>query len=1041
MREGPNRTVDSTVPGYSVDCIRSFFVPGSAADGSFLEGPWALEAFAARSTRPKVMLGYVRRAGPFGLLLSFGAWQLTGLVPHSYISDSFVAGTEDGHLQRMYREGMTVRGVIVSVHERQSSSGKAEGKTSREKEAGAVRSAKGAEQRGDRKGGGEDKPLQFLVDIRPERLSYLQRQEQTGNCEKTKEGIGVRMLTALLDQKGLATKMKRERAMKKEPPGKESEDNTSRVSPKKIPSFRVGQLVKGRVTQVLQSCLLVQLYGRVTARKGDAGDTEEGASRSSKQSVTGVVLQHQLAEGDTFETLQKQLATSADQEGKKLERFFVVLDVDPVTGIVDLSCRRQLLEPLLSLKTALATGAKRFKYVHFLIEDGQVQAANQRDRASKDSLAACDIRDAGSADLTHEGTAKEKNEDKQSGVVISRALSCIQHASKTKAKHVAGKPGEDSSLSAKGNKVELTSGDNWDLEHCVVPDEVLERMHKLCASSPPRSAEVQVENTAYAVLVAGVKLSVCFSDCESTSTSLDRGRAAHTAKFPLFLVTLSCRNNTLQPVQPSAEAFQAASVGRLSGASVLLSPLVKRHSLSRLLVADCCWEPRQQQLVESQQRKAAQTSRDGQLAKMVRGAEPPGSRRGLFGEGRKAIEASRLENIEREVVPGAVLRCRLTFVGPTVALGRIQRPRQQLLLRLHAADALPAPAEYNRLRGQQSNLDPEDSGPDHFPRVTVPNPLKNLSPGNLLEVRVLRVRRKGAGSRGAAGSASEDVASEETAPKRQKSNGTPENTEPALEGHGSDEADARKDEWIADVTLSSTEGGRGDENTAKSAEADEARKKEPHGSPTGDILDGCLWAVVEKVGPRFLKIQCGRAGCQLLSLGDASPSDEAEEARKKKDKICRGSGCCLLKGGTQLVRGRVDWFDACHDPSKALSDSFEIGDMVCVKPLPMLKCARDLVEAVRNKAGGQKDCGNRADDETEPESQGKKRAVVLRRFVVVSVNGSSGSSTLSGKGRGLANTENLAQPLQIHRSLTQVGVRQFWLESSQFRQIRPCPRL
>ncbi|PHJ22694.1 pre-rrna processing protein [Cystoisospora suis] len=995
---------------------------GSAAAGSFLEGPWALEAFAARSTRPKVMLGYVRRVGPFGLLLSFGAWQLTGLVPHSYISDSFIAGTEDGHLQRMYREGMTVRGTIVSVHERQSSAGKAEGKASREKEADGVPSAKGAEQRGDRKGGGgEDRPLQFLVDIRPERLSYLQRQQQTGNCEKTKEGIGVRVLTALLDQKGLATKMKRAQAMKKEPLVNDSEDNTNPVSPKQIPDFRVGQLAKGRVTQVLQSCLLVQLYEGVTARKGDAGDTEKGANRSTKQSVTGVVLQHQLAEGDTFETLQKQLATSADQEGKELERFFVVLDVDPVTGIVDLSCRRQLLEPLLSLKTALASGAKRFKYVHFRIEfGGQVHDADHRDRASTASLAACDITDTGSADVSDVGNAKEKNRDIQSGVVITRILSSIQRASKTKAKHLARKPGEGSSLSPEGKNAELTSGDTWDLEHCVVPDEVLECMHKLCASFPPRSAEVQVENTAYAVLVADVKLSVYFSDCESTSSSLDRGHAAHTAKFPLFLVTLSCRNNTLQPVQPSVEAFQVAGVGRLSGASVLLSPLVKRHSLSRLLVADCCWEPRQQQLVESQQRKAAHTSRDGQLVKMVKGAEPPGSRKGQRGEDRKAIEACTLENIEREVVPGAVLRCRLTFVGPTVALGRIQKPRQQLLLRLHAADALPAPAQYNRLRVQQSKVGAKDAGSDPLPRVTVPNPLKKLSPGSLLEVRVLRVRRKGGGSRGARASASKDVASEETAAKRRKSNGASGNTKSALEDHGSDEAAAGKDEWIADVTLSSTECGGGEERTAESAEdeASTARKKEADGSAADDILDGCLWAVVEKVGPRFLKIQCGRAGCQLLSLSDPCSSDDAEEGGKK-DKICHDSGGCLLNGGTQLVRGRVDWFDACHDPSKALLDSFEIGDMVCVKPMPVLKCPRDSVEAARSKPGSQKDCGDRADDETEPGSRGKKRAAVLRRFMVVSMNANSGSSTLSGKGRELTNIANLAQTLRISRSLTQ----------------------
>lgn len=775
----------------------------------------------------------------------------------------------------------------------------------------------------------------------------------------------------------------------------------------------------------------------------------EGGGPAAKQTVTGVVLQHQLADGDTLESLEKQQAASVEQEGKGLERYFVVLDVDPVTGIVDLSCRGRLLEPLLSLRTTLANGAKRFRYAHFVVEDAGGEGARsskERGRASKNSQPGSDPPDAVCAGSADDANAAEEKADRQSTVVITRMLRCHQRAAKSTARQSMSKPaGSCPPRSPKSRDEELKPDDQWDLEHRVVPDEVLELMQKQSVGAPPRSAEVQVENTAYSVLVADCTLSVYFSDNESGSVCLDKGRPAHTTKFPLFLVTLSCRNNTLQPVQPSAEAFRATGVEGMSGASVLLSPQVRRHSSSSLLLADCCWEPRQQQLVELQQRKAAQVPRGGQLLKVLRGGDTTGSHKGRLRPDTKSAEASTVQNVEREVVRGAILRCRLTFVGPSLALGRIQKPRQQLLLRLHAADALPAPAEYSRLRLQQRKVDAQDTRPDCPEQVScasVPNPLKQLSPGNVLEVRVLRIRRRGGVSEESTASAAADNASEEPAPKRKKATEERDSAPGAVE---TDATAARKDEWVADVALACVDTS-GEGNSIPVGASDIVLKKEPHESTGSDVLNGCLWAVVEKVGPRFLKVQCGR-GCQVLAPCDSDLSAEGEAGAKKHNRDCCDSlrdGSCLLGGSNQLLRGRVDWFDSSNDPQKALSDCFETGDMLCVKPLPVLRCPAESVEALRAKASSQKEDGSRADGEPKAAPPAKKRVTVLQRFMVVPMNTRPGSA-VHGNGNSVASTPDLAQTLQVHRSLTEVGVDpmelRIWLHSSQdYSNLAECSR-
>ncbi|PFH35246.1 hypothetical protein BESB_061330 [Besnoitia besnoiti] len=974
----------------------------SAADGTFLTGSSALAVLAGQNaTRQRVMFGYVRRVGPFGLLLSFGAWQLTGLVPLSYISDSFVEG--ENHLKRLYREGMTVRGCVVSVDERSDESGGKWALAAGEAEDGAQRGKKvkkeaagaaGAESRdAKQRGDGEEvgrragKPLQFVVDIRPRRLSVLHRQQeeaQAGGATKGSGGmLGIDVLKALLDQREFAARLGREKKARQLGDAEEAREESVRGdAAREQDAFYVGQLVQGRVTQVLPNCVLVALQRPGDKRKQAAA---EGSDEDETAAATGVVLEHQLPEGDTIESLQAQQTAQLAKASQGMKIACVVLDVDPVTGIIDLSCRRRLVAPLEKVKQALAAGAAEGRtYVHFALH-GPVASAKATGSAG----------DAG-AGAKSEG--KKKKGSKKSSAVDVESQQTLELLTERLLPETESKKSGKKSKQTRGGGSGSGSAAAWDSQRHVLPPSVLARAQELCAATPPSCAEVQVENAAYAVLAADFSLSVTFSD--SSEASAASAAPALTVSVPLFLVTLSCRNNTLQPCQLAAAAFDSASrssfaalAGHSSAASVSVSPFLVRHAGSGVLVADCCWERRQQALVEAQQRRGARLTdralRD-QLHRALRGGDAAA---GTLGG---PLEPSSVENVEEEVTVGKLLRCRVTFVGPTVALGCLKKPRKTLLIRLHAANALPCdPANLSKICGCDSVAESEKGAVTSSwlpPAREVKSgaaagagagaladccktPLKSLHPGAIIDVRVLRLLRDASAPHAEEAAAASKKA-EEARTAAQETGGQAESA-----------PEARKNEWIAEVALVShpqwsrllAPGAEADDLAPRDRDGEGKRKRREQ--VEGSEEDAPQWAVVEKVGSRGLRVHCG--------ISEAA--EDAAAGLSKKRKL--GVSAALFTGTAGVgatagaeERGRIDWGDAVRGAAQeAPEKQFSVGDVLCVRRLPVLTCTSEVFEEALQKFSFSRKQKNDATDDEDADQQGAHEHAFVRNYTVVAL--------------------------------------------------------
>ncbi|KFG42904.1 pre-rRNA processing protein [Toxoplasma gondii p89] len=834
----------------------------SVANGTFVTGSSSLLALAGASTgKPRVTFGYVRRVGAFGLLVSFGAWQLTGLVPHSYISDAFVEG--ESLLHRLYREGMTVRACVASVHKKTESG--TQPTVSESGEAGHVSAASAAnDESGESGESGEKrrKPLQFVVDIRPRRLSVLQKQETAGEAE-TKRGRspGLGLLSALLDQREFASRLGGTSK------GKAESACAGRVWGQQKPRFHSGQLVEGCVTQVLPNCLLVALESPEKALEG--GDAEEAKN-------TGVVLEHQLPEGETIERLSERQAAEVAKTGRGLKMNFVALDVDEITGIIDLSARRRLVEPLTKVRKALDEAAAAGRVYAYFTLHGPMHAKQEAPAESKKNG-------------LHVGKAEEFSE------MLPSCFSDLKKGKKQKRSRASATSGD---LSAEA------SVDAWDLSRDLFPPRVFARMQELCAATPPVSAEVQLENASYAVLATDFSLSL------STSTSpTPPAKPSLSVTLPVFLFSLSCRNNTLQPCQLSASAFEVSgSAQATSAATVALSPLVTRHATSGVLLADCCWERHHQARIEAQQKRTRGKDRfvRDQLQKVLRG-ENLGFARGSGAVGPavglRGLGLSSVADVEKELTVGKVLRCRVTSLGATVALARLKSPKKALLIRLHAANAVGEEA-----RGRRAGE----------------APFQGLRPGSIAEVRVLRLSRcAGEGK---------------TEPQRGKGGKAGQVGESASDDEQG--VEVTKNEWVADVELvqprqERASGGdmEGDPDVQRKSEG---KRKRP------ETDDECRWAVVEQVGPRCLKIHCGvRRG------PSAEAASTLAKSLKKRRLAGEAAGPLPEAASPEFVeeRGRIEWGDIRRDAGKeAPEKQFRVGELLLVRPHPIVACTRDMFE-------------------------------------------------------------------------------------------------
>ncbi|CBZ54325.1 hypothetical protein NCLIV_047560 [Neospora caninum Liverpool] len=951
----------------------------SASDGSFVTGSSSLAVMAgAKSGQPRVLFGYVRRVGGFGLLVSFGAWQLTGLVPHSYISDSFVEG--DAHLHRLYREGMTVRACVVSVHEKAEAgtqapalaAGKAEGAQEPARRASKTGGATSGEAE-DRQCKG--KPLQFVVDIRPRRLSVLQRQEASGEAEtkRARGTLGIDMLSSLLDQRELAAQLGRA-------PGGESRGKPSHGAETAswgMNAFHVGQLVEGRVTQVLPNCLLVALEspvsrastcGEEARRAAGDGDSADEVAKAAAPAATGVVLEHQLPEGETMDSLSQRQAAQISKTGQGLKMTFVTLDVDWVTGIIDLSCRRRLIEPLEKVRNALLQAAADGRmYAHFALHGSGLA----RTTDSTESKPKTGDRDGPNAQRASgaKGESKKKGlpgGDAHSESVITEPLPTSLLSAASHAKQ-SSKKQKRSRSSGEADLEPPSEPRAWELPRQLLPPRVLARIHELCVASPPSSAEVQVENAAYAVLVADFALTLTISSSPAPAAS----KGSLTVNLPLFLFTLSCRNNTLQPCQLSSAAFDtpgpsaaSAQAAHATAASVSLSRFLARHPSSGVLLADCCWERHQQALIEAQQKRGTRSKnrfvRD-QLQKVLRGESPssfahpwdgPGAGSDA-GRGLRGQALSSVEDVEKDVTVGKLLRCRVTAVGPTVALARLKKPKKALLIRLHAANAV--------------------AGSPMTPALgACITPFKHLHPGSIVDVRVLRLHR------------------DEGAPAEAKQVRREKRQEQAADAEDSDSGDepqaasaTRKNEWTADVELVPQPSARA---LDAADDALKRRRSENEGKRSRAEIEAedPRWAVVEHVGPRGLKIHCGVREAALPAPGDG---DSAAPSKKRKLARCAAASSEVRMGGFAggEERGRIEWGDTVRGAAQeAPQKQYKVGEVLSVMPLPVVACTRAVFEEALGKFAAKKN--NENGDETESGGPGERKGsgrTLLRTYAVV----------------------------------------------------------